>query len=216
MIETILALLRAGGYGMSAIAVMLVLTLAIAIERARFHARIGLDPEPLLDAVERCMHAAQADLAIRLCDRIDSPISRVVRAAVMCDGEAPDQVAAATDMALQTERRRVRGTTGYLPMIAQIAALMGILGAITGLSVGFDRGRSDCWYSIEPGCRARLVACAIGETLNCTAFGLIATIMALSVYALVHGRSAALSAALDQTAARVVKIVARSPTDAAD
>lgn len=92
-------------------------------------------------------------------------------------------------------RRRLRA----FHAIACIATLLGLLGAVTGLTAGF--GSSCARYDAVS--RATMLARGISESLNCTVFGLFVARCALAAGWLLHGRADELRAELDETAQQI-------------
>ena len=94
------------------------------------------------------------------------------------------EVQMAIDAAATKYFPTVEKRTNYLPMIANICTLLGLLGTISGLIISFaGAAKADAAE------KATLLAEGISEAMNCTAFGLCVAIPCLLGYAFLQGRS---------------------------
>src|SRR4029434_945677 len=102
------------------------------------------------------------------------------------------------------EMPRINRRTGYLALFANLAMLSGLFGTITGLikacaAVGGE--------SFDPSQKARILAEGISEAMNCTAFGLIAAIVALMGFAFLNGKTQGMEDDINEASVRVLNLV---------
>ncbi|MCC2639433.1 MAG: Biopolymer transport protein-like protein, partial [Moraxellaceae bacterium] len=79
---------------------------------------------------------------------------------------------------------RLEKRTHYLSTLANVATLLGLLGTIIGLIHAFT-----AVASADPAEKANLLSAAVGEAMNCTAFGLITAIPLLVMFSLLQSKT---------------------------
>jgi len=132
-------------------------------------------PRPLLDALNT--HLSQGDLrgAGSACEKSRSAFARVVQAGLRKVREAPEKVREAIAAAGSREVAHMQQKIGYLANIGTISPMLGLLGTVTGMVMGFN--------VIASGeVRHYLLAAAIAQALITTVVGLCIGIPAMVVY----------------------------------
>jgi biopolymer transport protein ExbB/TolQ len=89
-------------------------------------------------------------------------------------------------------------------MLGNAAMLIGLFGTVHGLIDSFK-----AVAHAPPAERATILAGSIGEAMNCTQFGLIASIPLLVAFSLLNGRTQALMNDLNETSVSVMNLVAQ-------
>lgn len=137
--------------------------------------------------------------ALALCDRFDTPASRVVRVGLLSHDRPPADIRAAMEDAA---RRELIELERYLPMLSTVvvvAPLLGLLGTVSGLMEAFAAiAGADSFVS--PG----LVAGGVWKALSTTAAGLGIAIPSLVAYNFLSTRAASLASAMEGLIAEVV------------
>jgi biopolymer transport protein ExbB len=153
-----------------------VLAFAVFIEKLiSLQNRRVLTPE-VVHAIENLREPSDIPMAIRTCERYNTPLAHIVRAGLE-EAESPggDVRQAMED----TGRREVKRLERYLVVLATAAAaspLMGLLGTVFGMIKVFSV------ISIEGVGVASRLSGGIAEALITTAFGLLIGIPALVAY----------------------------------
>jgi biopolymer transport protein ExbB/TolQ len=80
--------------------------------------------------------------------------------------------------------------------------LCGLLGTVTGLIVAFG-----AVANADASSKATMLAKGISEAMNCTAFGLIAAILALIGFAVLNGKTQALEDDINEASVQVLNLV---------
>jgi biopolymer transport protein ExbB len=173
-----------GGIGMWPILFILMLTIAIIIERAVFLRRAVVDKDKLMGLLRSQISAGNIQGAIKVCSGNSAPITRIVQAGLMRANRSEEEIQAAMDEASLRELPAIEKRTGYLAMFSNLATLAGLLGTIHGL-IGAFAGVA----GVDPAQKASLLSKGISEAMHCTFFGLLVGIIGLGAFAWLNGKT---------------------------
>src|SRR3954451_1057253 len=171
-----------GGWGMWPILALLMITMAILIERAVFLRRSVIDKEKLVALLRSQISAGNIQGAIKVCSGNSTPLTRIVQAGLMRANRSDEEINSAMEESALRELPQLEKRTGYLAMLGNLATLAGLLGTITGLIKSFAGVAG-----VDPSQKATLLSKGISEAMNCTAFGLFTGILGLAAYAWLNG-----------------------------
>src|SRR3954452_24135116 len=191
-----------GGWGMWPILVLLMITMAILIERAVYLRRAVIDKEKLVALLRSQISAGNIQGAIKVCSGNSTPLTRIVQAGLMRANRSDEEIEAAMEEAVLRELPLLEKRTGYLAMLGNLATLAGLLGTITGLIKSFAGVAG-----VDPSMKATLLAKGISEAMNCTAFGLITAIPALLAFAMLNGWTQGALDDINEVSVQVVNLV---------
>jgi biopolymer transport protein ExbB/TolQ len=201
MIVLIAQAFRDGGPFMYPILATSVFAFAIIVERIFFLAvRYGINDNAFLRKIQELVHGSDVDGAIRLCD--NTPIPRVVEAALKSSGRSVREVQNAVDEAAMDVLPLVERRVHYLAMAANVATLLGLLGTIIGLMQSFN-----AVAGAEAAQKGAILAKGIAIALNTTAYGLTVAIPCLFFYAFIQSRANNLVEQVDRVAVKMVNMV---------
>jgi biopolymer transport protein ExbB len=173
-----------GGWGMWPILFLLMLTIAIVIERTVYLRKAVIDKEKLQALLRSQISAGNIQGAIKVCSGNSTPLTRIIQSGLMRANRSDDEITAAMDEAALRELPMVEKRTGYLAMLGNLATLAGLLGTITGLIKSFAGVAG-----VDPSQKATLLSKGISEAMNCTAFGLATGILGLATFAWLNGKT---------------------------
>jgi biopolymer transport protein ExbB len=173
-----------GDWMMWPILVVLMLIIAITLERAVFLRKAVIDKEKLQALLRSQISAGNIQGAIKVCSGNSTPLTRILQAGLMRANRSDAEIQAAMDEAALRELPEVEKRTGYLAMLSNLATLTGLLGTISGLIRSF-RGVA----GVEASLKASLLSKGISEAMHCTAFGLLAGILGLAAFAWLNGKT---------------------------
>jgi len=178
--------MQAGGFWMYPILLAMVSGIAIAIERfiylggvEKTNKVIWAETFPLVsdgklkEAFEKVKDSDSA-LGLMLTNGIARSLTSRRR----------DEVEMAMEEALVESLPRLEKRTHYLSTLANVATLLGLLGTIIGLIHAFT-----AVASADPAEKANMLSAAVGEAMNCTAFGLVTAIPLLVTFSLLQAKT---------------------------
>jgi biopolymer transport protein ExbB/TolQ len=201
IVSTIVTFFREGGFFMYPVLLVAALGTAVVIERIVYISRSAANGEALWQQLRGPVAAHRVDDALKLCQARPQPLYYVLqqglKAAKTSDSREALQQAmeeAMLDVIPPLERR-----TPYLPILANVATLLGLLGTIIGVIQAFA-----AVAAADPSQKAVLLASGISTALNMTAFGLIVAIPLILIYALVQARTNKIVDALDQYSTKLL------------
>jgi biopolymer transport protein ExbB len=191
-----------GGWGMYPILLFQVLAIGIIVERAIFVYKSSINKDVFLATMQKCILAGDVGRAIKMCSAANAPLARIVKAGLMKVNRPDSEVQAAMDEAALRELPKLEERTGYLALLANLAMLSGLLGTVTGLIAAFG-----AVANADASSKATMLAKGISEAMNCTAFGLLAAIVALIGFALLNGKTQHLLDDINGATVQVVNLV---------
>ncbi|MCS6856154.1 MAG: MotA/TolQ/ExbB proton channel family protein [Sandaracinaceae bacterium] len=191
-----------GGWGMYPILFFQILAIGIIVERAIYLYRASINRDVFLATMQKCILSGDIGRAIKLCSAANAPLARIVKAGLMKVHRPDAEVQAAMDEAALRELPLIEHRTPYLALLANLAMLSGLFGTVTGLIQAFG-----AVANADAASRATLLARGISEAMNCTAFGLLAAIIALIGFALLNGKTQHLLDDINAATVQVMNLV---------
>jgi len=191
MLTAISTAFHQGGWGMWPILFTSVVTIALIVERAVFLFRSSVDKDKLLALLKSQVSSGNP-----------TPMTRIVQAGLMKFNKSDEEVQAAMDEAALRELPRINARTPYLAMTANFAVMAGLLGTISGMITSFRSVGSS-----EGGSKTADLAKGISEALNCTAFGIGTSLVALLGFSLLQGKTTRVVDDINEVTVQVVNLV---------
>ncbi|MBX7195167.1 MAG: MotA/TolQ/ExbB proton channel family protein [Sandaracinaceae bacterium] len=191
-----------GGWGMYPILFWQIIAIGIIIERAIYLYRSSINRDVFLATMQKCILAGDIGRAIKLCSAANAPLARIVKAGLMKVNRPDAEVQAAMDEAALRELPKIEHRTPYLALLANLAMLSGLFGTVTGLISAFG-----AVANADAASRATMLARGISEAMNCTAFGLLAALIALVGFALLNGKTQQLLDDINGATVQVMNLV---------
>ncbi len=160
-----------GGWAMYPLVVLLVLGIAIAIERMINLTRAGIDANSFFQSLEDALRSGGPDEAARICSETRGPVASVIHAGLLRMHRGIDHVEKAIDNAGAVEMAFLERGMVWLSTVANLAPMIGFLGTVSGMISAFQA--IERAGDVEPS----MVAGGISEALITTASGLIVGII---------------------------------------
>lgn len=173
LIATIARFFQNGGVFMYPILIILLLGLAIVIERLAYLSKARLENRSLWTHLLPLVNAGRFAEAEQLTSSSDSAIGRVLgNGLARSRAQATrEEVEVAMEECLMEVTPLLERRTHYLATFANVATLLGLLGTIIGLIHGFS-----AVSNISPAQKADQLSASVSIAMNCTAFGLLVAI----------------------------------------
>lgn len=166
-----LGLIQDGGWAMYPLIVLLVLGIAIAIERGYNLTRAAIDAEAFFNDLEGALKSGGPEQAAELCARTRGPVASVIHAGLLRIHRGIDHVEKAIDNAGAVEMAFLERGMVWLSTIANLAPMIGFLGTVSGMINAFQAIKDA--GDVDPS----MVAGGISEALITTASGLVVGII---------------------------------------
>jgi biopolymer transport protein ExbB/TolQ len=202
MLTAISTAFHKGGWGMWPILFTSVVIIAIIVERAVYLFRASVDKDKLLALLKSQVMSGNVQGAIKVCSGNPTPMTRIVQAGLMKFNKSDDEVQAAMDEAALRELPKVSARTPYLAMLSNFAVMAGLLGTISGMIKSFGSVGGN-----EGGNQATVLAEGISEALNCTAFGILTSLIGLLGFSLISGKTTSVIDDINEVTVQVVNLV---------
>lgn len=192
-----------GGSWMWAILAMQVVAIAITAERVySLYFKRKMGELAFVDQFENLIRKGDLSEAIHLARQhhgthvVASAVEAGVQSAMNLGGK--DEIQGKMDEVLLAENGKIEQRTAFLPMLANVGTLTGLLGTIVGMIKSF----AAVTYA-SPMEKATLLSAGISEAMNTTAYGLIMAIPTLILFAVLANRAMQLTEDLNQAALKV-------------
>jgi biopolymer transport protein ExbB/TolQ len=193
--------IQEGGTWMIPIIVAFVFALAIAFERIYYIAfRANMNGAALMKEIRRSIMANKIDEAIAFCEaraKEGKALPEVLRAGLMAANRTEIEIESALEQATLDVFPRLNKRTPFLPMLANVATLSGLLGTIVGLIQAFD-----AVANAAPDQKQTLLAKGISIAMYTTAGGLVVAIPTLILNSIVVSRTTKIMDEIDLYAAQ--------------
>ncbi|HEX5132759.1 MAG TPA: MotA/TolQ/ExbB proton channel family protein [Candidatus Krumholzibacteria bacterium] len=188
-----------GGPVMIPLALLSVVGLAVVIEKLLTLRSSRVIQSEVLGCIESIRTPADIPLAVKICERFDTPFANTVRAGLLEAGKPEHIVRQAME---DTGRREVKRLERYLVLLETVAAagpLLGLLGTVTGMIEVFSV------ISVSGVGQTGVLSGGIAQALITTVFGLIIGIPALIAYNLLDARVEGLVIRIDTYSHGLIK-----------
>jgi len=184
--NTLVSFFQDGGAFMIPIALVLVIGMAIALERWVFLGKSLLENRKAYDKILPMIRANEYDNIASYTKDNKSSLSRIVEAALDTMSSSPrrEDIHFAMQEGVMETLPRLSKRTNYLAILANVATLLGLLGTIVGLIAAFT-----AVANADPADKATLLSESISVAMNTTAFGLVAAIPLLLVHSYLQSKT---------------------------
>jgi biopolymer transport protein ExbB/TolQ len=193
-----------GGEFMYPILLSAIFALAIAVERMYYVMfRANINGTAFMAQVQKLIMANNIDRAIKLCNaEPNAALPRVLKAGLTRANRSEVEIQNAVDESVLEVFPLLNNRTGYLPMLANVATLTGLLGTIQGLIVAF---KAVATASAES--KQTLLAAGISTAMYTTAGGLVVAIPTLVLHSIIAARTTKIMDDVDQFALKTVNLL---------
>ncbi|MCA9743533.1 MAG: MotA/TolQ/ExbB proton channel family protein [Deferribacteres bacterium] len=207
MLDALIRGFQGGGPFMFAILGVLVISVAIMVERFVFiSVKNRIDTTAFVNKIIELVQKGAVNSAIELCSMSKAALPQITRAGLEEFGKGPNEIQNALELAAMAEIPKLEKRTQYLSMAANVATLLGLLGTIFGLIDSFE-----AVANADASQKATLLSQGISIAMNTTAFGLIAAIPALIGYSYIQEKTNALVDNINENVARIYRRLATPP-----
>jgi biopolymer transport protein ExbB/TolQ len=178
--------------------------LAIAFERLFYIIfRANINATAFMAQIQKLIMANNIDRAIKLCNaEPNAALPRVLKAGLTRANRSETEIQNAVDEAVLEVFPQLNKRSSFLPMIANVATLTGLLGTIQGLIIAFE---AVAHASAET--KQTLLAAGISTAMFTTASGLVVAIPTLVLHSIIASRTTKIMDDVDQFALKTVNLL---------
>jgi biopolymer transport protein ExbB/TolQ len=203
---------QGGGHFMYPIAVVLVVAVAIAIERYVYLSLVESRNRSLWNDLAPLLEQGNFKAAADLTARSDSAIGQILNygLARVQNARRRDDIEKAMEESLMEVMPKLERRTHYLATFANLSTLLGLLGTVMGLISAFG-----AVATVNPAEKANLLSASISVAMNCTAFGLMTAVPLLVIHAFLQTKTTALIDSLEMASVKFLNAVTERRSESA-
>jgi biopolymer transport protein ExbB/TolQ len=196
--------MQAGGFWMYPILLTLVTGIAISVERFLYLSKVEKVNKAIWADTFPLISKGQVKAALDKVKSSDSALGLIMTHGItrLQTSRRIEDVETAMDEALMESLPRLEKRTHYLSTLANVATLLGLLGTIIGLIHAFT-----AVASADPAEKANMLSAAVGEAMNCTAFGLVTAIPLLVAFSFLQSKTGQAVESLEAASIKFLNIV---------
>ncbi|MDP2317273.1 MAG: MotA/TolQ/ExbB proton channel family protein [Pseudomonadota bacterium] len=195
--------MRDGGLFMWPILVVAVLGCTVALDRLHYvFLRAGIHAPAFMAQVQRAVLDGTPEQAVRLCNsQPTAALPRVLKAGLVRAGRPEAEVRDAMEEEQLEVTPLVRRRIGYLPMLAGVSILLGLLGTVDGFILAVNA------IQIAAEIKPITLAAGIAVAMYPTFFGLLVSVPLLLAHGLVSARANAILEENDLYAVKLLNLL---------
>lgn len=201
-----------GGHFMYPIAVVLIIGIAIVVERYIYLTVARSRNRETWQQIEPLIGQGNFRQAAQVASQSDSAVGQILTygLARIQAAKRRDDIEKAMEESLMGIVPRLEKRTHYLATFANLATLLGLLGTVMGLIGAFS-----AVATVNPAEKANLLSASISEAMNCTAFGLMVAVPLLIVHAVLQTKTTELIDSLEMASVKFLNSIVERRADAA-
>jgi biopolymer transport protein ExbB/TolQ len=200
-----------GGEFMYPIAIVLVIGVAIAIERWVYLTVVRARNRTTWQEIEPLLAQGNFRQAAQVSSQSDSAIGQILTygLARIQNAKRRDDIEKAMEESLMGILPKLEKRTHYLATFANLATLLGLLGTVIGLIAAFG-----AVATVNPAEKANLLSASISVAMNCTAFGLMTAVPLLVIHAVLQTKTTELVDSLEMASVKFLNSITERRAEA--
>jgi biopolymer transport protein ExbB len=209
----IIRFFQGGGFMMYPIAAVLVVGVAIAIERWVYLTVTALRNRGLWNEISPFLAQGNFRQAVQLTSKSPAAMGQILSygLARISSARRREDIEKAMEESLMDIMPRLERRTHYIATFANLSTLLGLLGTVIGLINAFA-----AVATVNPAEKANLLSASISVAMNCTAFGLMTAVPLLLIHAVLQTKTTELIDSLEMASVKFLNAVTeRQPQPAA-
>ncbi|NQZ22543.1 MAG: MotA/TolQ/ExbB proton channel family protein [Colwellia sp.] len=200
-IDSIIAFLQNGGSFIYPIALVLVVGLAITIERWLYLSKAHRTNQKAFSLIQHALKSGDIEAISKHAAGNEAPVFDVLESGIsrLGNAERREDVEYAMEETIMEYMLRLEKRTPFVATLANIATLLGLLGTIMGLIAAFS-----AVASADPAEKANLLSSSISVAMNTTAFGLITAIPLILFHSSLQTKTATIVDSIEMAAIKLL------------
>ncbi|WP_111979245.1 MotA/TolQ/ExbB proton channel family protein [Algibacillus agarilyticus] len=199
--DILVAFLQDGGPFIYPIALVLIIGLAIALERWLFLSSAYSNNKKAITLIQEALKKGDVDKIKQAAQGSNAPVLQVLNSGIarLSQVKRREDVEYAMEETVMEYMLRLEKRTPFLATLANIATLLGLLGTIMGLIAAFS-----AVANADPAEKANLLSSSISVAMNTTAFGLITAIPLILFHTSLQTKTAAIVDSLEMAGIKLL------------
>jgi biopolymer transport protein ExbB len=212
LFTTIARFFQNGGHFMYPIAIVLVIGLAVAIERYIYLTWARSQNRALWQQIEPLLGQGNFRQAAQVTSQSNSAVGQILNygLARVQGARNRDDIEKAMEESLMGILPKLEKRTHYIATFANLSTLLGLLGTVMGLISAFG-----AVATVNPAEKANLLSASISVAMNCTAFGLMTAVPLLVIHAVLQTKTTELVDSLEMASVKFLNSITERKSEAA-
>jgi biopolymer transport protein ExbB/TolQ len=200
--------IREGGFASWMVCIVAIMALAISVERwIRIQFQYGVNSRAFMAKLKKYILSDNIDRAISLCNsKSQALLPKVLKSGLTRAKDSVGDIQNAIDESTLEVLPKLEARTLYLPVLANMATLLGLFGTITGLIMAF-RGSGDAVDAVQ---RQAFLQKSIAIAMHTTALGVFVAIPTLFVHAILQSKINGIISDIDQYSVKLINLLSAS------
>lgn len=202
--SNIVSFFQEGGVFMYPISIVLAIGVAIAIERYLYLSYAKLSNRTMWQKLAPLLRGSNFAQAMAISSKSKADIGKILTYGLsrVQATRSRDEIEMAMEEGLMEIIPRLERRTHYIATFANIATLLGLLGTIMGLIKAFT-----AVANANPADKADLLSASISVAMNTTAFGLMAAIPLLLIFAVLQTKTTDLVDSMEMATVKFLNVI---------
>ena len=202
-----------GGLFMYVILLIGVFAAFVIVERVWTLLRCSINGNHFMARIQSFLIANNTEEAIKFCNSASSkPLAKIIKNGLIRAPKGEKEVVHALEVTSLEEIPKLQKRTAYLPMFANVATLLGLLGTILGLILAFK-----AMDAVDPAARQARLSQGIAIAMSTTAFGLVVAIPCLLAFGWLQSMTNRILDEIDRASMKLLDLLkAKESADADD
>jgi len=188
---------------MSLVAIVLIIGLALCIERIIYLTRSEVNTKKLLSDIEKKVESGDVEGAKTICRNTRGPVASVCYQGLMHINESPEDIERSIISYGTVLTSRLERGCSWIKLCIAIAPSLGFLGTVIGMVMAFDQIQAE--GDISP----TIVAEGMKVALITTIFGIIVALILQVFYNFVNSRIDRLTTQMEEGAINLMDIISK-------
>ncbi|HWF98998.1 MAG TPA: MotA/TolQ/ExbB proton channel family protein [Steroidobacteraceae bacterium] len=195
---------QGGGDFMYPIAVVLVVGVAIALERYVYLTHTAARNRRMWNEIVPLLAQGNFRQVVQVTSKSDTLVGHILDygLARVQSARRRDDIEKAMEESMMEVVPRLEKRTHYIATFANLATLLGLLGTVMGLIRAFA-----AVATIDPAQKANLLSASISVAMNCTAFGLMTAVPLLLIHAVLQTKTTELIDSLEMASVKFLNSI---------
>ena len=178
-------------------------TIGLVAERVWYlFFKCGTSGNSFMAGISKYLKSGDYEKAIKYSSSMNTPLAKGVTAVLANRGKGSKMVQKSVDEVFLTETPKLSRNISFLPTLANLATLLGLLGTIYGLMIAFD-----AIANVPAAQRGQALATGISVAMSTTLWGLLIAIPTLLAHGLLSGKSDRLVEEMDEKTSKLINLV---------